>query len=104
MQSRKPYPAPGILLTSGDSFLGPLEWARAETGGPDKWLLKRREFPGVDRVTHQGKPRILGIPTISFLLRTLLSNKPFVVTSKKKKDRCGVALSPDLAQCPALKL
>jgi len=26
-----------------DMFLGPPEWARAETGGADQWVLKRRE-------------------------------------------------------------
>jgi len=32
-----------------DLFLGPLEWARAETGGADRWVLLRRGFPGVAR-------------------------------------------------------
>jgi len=27
-----------------DIFLGPLERARAETGGADQWVLKRREY------------------------------------------------------------
>jgi len=27
-----------------DIFLGPPERARAETGGADQWVLKRREF------------------------------------------------------------
>jgi len=29
-----------------DIFLGPPERARAETGGADHWVLKRRELPG----------------------------------------------------------
>jgi len=29
-----------------DIFLGPLEQARAETGGSDQWVLKRREYSG----------------------------------------------------------
>jgi len=29
---------------------GPLEWARAETGGADRWVLWRRGFSGVARV------------------------------------------------------
>ena len=33
-----------------DLLLGPLEWARAETGGTDRWVLQRRGFPGVARV------------------------------------------------------
>jgi len=31
-------------------FLGHLERARAETGGADQWVLKRRELPGVATV------------------------------------------------------
>jgi len=40
------------LLETGDwdIFLGPPELARAETGGADQWVLKRREFPGFARV------------------------------------------------------
>ena len=30
-----------------DIFLGPPERARAETGGDDQWVLKRREFSGL---------------------------------------------------------
>jgi len=33
-----------------DIFLGPPERARAETGGTDQWVLKRRELPGFARV------------------------------------------------------
>jgi len=33
-----------------DIFLGPPERARAETGGADQWVLKRRELPGFTRV------------------------------------------------------
>jgi len=33
-----------------DIFLGPLERARAETGGADQWVLKRRECSGFARV------------------------------------------------------
>ena len=33
-----------------DIFLGPQERARAETGGADQWVLKRRECSGVVRV------------------------------------------------------
>ena len=40
-----------VRLTSDwDIFLGPMEWARAETGGADRWVLLRRGFPGVARV------------------------------------------------------
>jgi len=33
-----------------DIVLGLLERARAETGGADQWVLKRRELPGFARV------------------------------------------------------
>ena len=33
-----------------DIFLGPPERARAETGGDDQWVLKRRECYGFARV------------------------------------------------------
>ena len=39
-----------------DLFLGPLEWARAETGGADRWVLYRRGFPGVARVSSPPCP------------------------------------------------
>jgi len=32
-----------------DIFLGPQERARAETGGADQWVLKRRELSGFAR-------------------------------------------------------
>jgi len=35
-----------------DIFLGPPERARAETGGADTWVLKRKEFPGVSIVNE----------------------------------------------------
>ena len=33
-----------------DIFLVPPERARAETGGADQWVLKRRDLPGFARV------------------------------------------------------
>jgi len=44
-----------------DLFLGPLEWAREETGGADEWVLQRRGFQGVFRV-HKSTPVSLGYP------------------------------------------
>jgi len=35
-----------------DIFLGPPERARAETGGADQWVLKRRECKGFARVNQ----------------------------------------------------
>jgi len=51
-----------------DIFLGPPERAREETGGADKWVLKRRELPGFV-IVNEKNARILGIPTISFQLK-----------------------------------
>jgi len=48
-----------------DIFPGPPERARAETGGADQWVLKRRELPGfarVDKVTSAS----LGYPSSVF--------------------------------------
>jgi len=41
------------------------EQARAETGGADQFVLKRREFPGL-AIVNEKIARIPGIPTISF--------------------------------------
>jgi len=38
-----------------DIFLGPPERARAETGGADQWVFKRRELPGFATVTVNEK-------------------------------------------------
>jgi len=50
--------------TDWDIFLGPPERARAETGGADQWVLKRRDLPGFAKVNKV--IRIPGTPTISF--------------------------------------
>jgi len=62
----------------------PLERARVETCGADRWVLK--EFPGFAKLTHrdQGKPRILGISTISFQL------KPYSQRKDTKKHTLGL--------------
>ena len=46
-----------------DIFLGPLERARAETGGADQWVLKRRELPGFAIVIEKKTPSV-SIPGI----------------------------------------
>ena len=43
-----------------------LERVRAEIGGADQWVLKRREFLGFARVVLQVYSCIFRIPTISF--------------------------------------
>jgi len=55
-----------------DIFLGPQERARAETGGADHWVLKRREPPGFAIVN--GKKRAHPWDThYQFSIKTLLS-------------------------------
>jgi len=44
-----------------DIFLGPPKRARAETGGADQWVLKRRECSGFARV-NQVTSASLGYP------------------------------------------
>ena len=43
-----PYVSLCSSMSTGDwdFFLGPLAWARAETGRADRWVLKQRRFPG----------------------------------------------------------
>jgi len=48
-----------------DIFLGPPERARAETGGADQWVLKRRELPGFARV-NKVTSASLGYPLSGF--------------------------------------
>jgi len=63
-----------------DIFLGPPERARAETGGADQRVLKRRELSGfarVDKVTSAS----LGYPLSVF-------NKNSTLKPKKQKKIC----------------
>jgi len=48
-----------------DIFLGPPERARAETGGADQWVLKRRELSGFARV-NKTTSASLGYPLSVF--------------------------------------
>ena len=57
-----------------DIFLGPPERARAETGGADQWVLKRRELPGFAIVNERKRPHPWDTHH-QFSIKTLLSNK-----------------------------
>jgi len=57
-----------------DIFLGPPERARAETGGADQWVLKRREFSGLARA-NKVTSASLGYPLSVFNKKNLLSKK-----------------------------
>ena len=63
------------LRETGDwkIFLGPPERARAETGGADQWVLKRRELPGFAIVNGTKRP-YLWDTHYQFSIKTLLSN------------------------------
>jgi len=64
-----------------DIFLGPPEQSRAQTGGADQSVLKRRELPGCVRVsTSLGYP--LSVFNINFTLKATHTE-----TSKPKKER-----------------
>jgi len=55
-----------------DIFLGPPERARAETGGADQWVLKRRELPGFAIVNEKKRPHPWDTHH-QFSIKTLLS-------------------------------
>jgi len=55
-----------------DIFLGPPERVRAETGGADQWVLKRRELPGVAIVNEKHRPHPWDT-YYQFSIKTLLS-------------------------------
>jgi len=63
-----------------DIFLGPLERARAETGGANQWVLKRRECSGLIRV-NEVTSASLGYPLSVFnknsTLKPPLATVPF---------------------------
>ena len=55
-----------------DIFLGPLKRARAETGGADQWVLKRRELQGFAIVNEKKRPHPWDTHH-QFSIKTLLS-------------------------------
>jgi len=87
-----------------DLFLGPLEWARAETGGADEWVLQRRGFPGVVRIYSPPCP---WDTHYQFSIKTLLSNTspttphptsphyPYTVTSQNLEPNI-IVFSPNI--------
>ena len=56
-----------------DIFLGPLERDRAETGGGDQWVLKRRECSGFARV-NKVTSASLGYPLSVFNKNSTLNS------------------------------
>jgi len=65
-----------------DIFLGPPERARAETGGADQWVLKRRECTGfamVNKVTSASLGYPLSVFNKNSTLKTGMSRSSFDV-------------------------
>jgi len=63
-----------------DIFLGPPERARAETGGADQWVLKRRELPGFAIVNEKKRPHPWDIHH-QFSIKTLLLKRLSISTT-----------------------
>jgi len=82
-----------------DIFLGPPERARAETGGADQWVLKRREFSGLARV-NKVTSASLGYPLSVFNKNSTLKDS-FIGSLYystffrylRKESRCATATS-----------
>ena len=88
------------LRETGDwnIFLGPLERARAETGGAGQKVFKQREFPGFARV-NKVTPASLGYPLSVFNNNSALKHKttmgltvlrvrgdPYTITQSNDRD------------------
>jgi hypothetical protein len=67
-----------------DIFLDPPERARAETGGADQCLLKRRKFPGFAIMNDKKRPHPWDTHYL-FSINTLLSKD----WRKKRREICG---------------
>jgi len=77
-----------------DIFLGPPERARAETGGADQWVLKRRELPGFAIVNE--KKRLHPWDTHhQFSIKTLLSDL-FVSKGQQQQVPFLSSLNPEI--------
>jgi len=88
-----------------DIFQGPPERARAETGGADQWVLKRRELPGFARV-NKVTSASLGYPLSVFNKNSTLKQKHIIYilsliwwlswefdTHERQKDRSLVIIT-----------
>jgi len=74
---------------TGTSSKGPPERARADTGGADKWVLKRRELPGFAIVNEKKRPHPWDTHH-QFSIKTLLSNL---------EAKIAVSMTPMLLLC-----
>jgi len=76
---------------SWDTFLGPLERARAETGGADQWVsrLKRRALPGfarVNQVTSASLRYPLSVFNINSILKVHVTASDIVKAESSGED------------------
>ena len=69
-----------------DIFLGPPERARAETGGADWWVLKRRELSGLARGEYNNF-RIPGYPLSIFNKKIYSQNKSDTTIPKPEETK-----------------
>jgi len=74
--------------TDWDIFLGPPERARAETGGTDQWVLKRRECTGFARV-NQVTSASLRYPLSVFNKNSTLKEEQTVCRSLHQTNELG---------------
>jgi len=69
-----------------DIFLGPPERARAETGGADQWVLKRRKLTGFAIVNEKKRPHPWDTHH-QFSIKTLLSKEKGQKRKRGKKRK-----------------
>ena len=72
-----------------DIFLGPLEWASAETGGADQWVLKRRELPGFARV-NKVTSASLGYPLSVFNKNSTLKPQRTSCQNERRRSQSRI--------------
>ena len=83
-----------------DIFLGPPERARAETGGADQWVLKRRELSGFARV-NKVTSASLGYPLSVFNKNSTLKPKRL---SRNFSQRLLMMMDHDMRDCSIKRL
>jgi len=79
-----------------DIFLGPPERARAETGGADQWVLKRRECSGFARV-NKVTSTSLGYPLSVFNKNSTLKYSLPLAFSSARSFRIEQTMPKNLA-------
>jgi len=86
-----------------DLFLGPPERARAETGGADHWVLKRRELPGFAIVNEKKRPHPWDTHH-QFSIKTLLSQRPRTRSAAARQLECATPTDEILSRINTFSL